>query len=145
MNVQILYATMSGHSRKIAQAIEAQIGSQAHDLKQNPQIPSCDLLFIVSGIYGGESDANLLEYIKKLSSEQIKKVALLTSSTKGSAQGTLRKTLTEAGMNVAPEEFCCKGSFLFKEMGHPNKAEIAEALAFVQKQISLVGKNPSYF
>ncbi|WMJ83537.1 flavodoxin domain-containing protein [Oscillospiraceae bacterium LTW-04] len=135
MNVQILYATMTGHSKKIAHRIADEIGAPTHDLKKNPKIPPCDLLFIVSGIYGGESKQELLNYVKQLSPSQIKKVALLTSSTRNIAQGSLRQTLTDVGLNLVGKEFLCQGSFLFKAMGHPNKAEITSALEFVRKQI----------
>lgn len=135
MKAQVLYATMTGHSKKIAHAIAERLGTQPHDLKQNPTLPDCDLLFIVSGIYSGEAKPELLSFVKTLSPNQVKKVALITSSTRNSAQGSLRKTLTDIGIPVETEEYLCQGGFLFKAMGHPNKDEIEGAVAFAEKCI----------
>lgn len=134
MSVQILYATMTGHSKKIAKAICAKTGGQIHDLKTKPSIPACDILFIVSGIYGGESKLELLEFVKKLSSENIKKVVLITSSTRNIQQGNLREALSEAGLNVINEEYHCQGGFLLKAMGHPNRSEVEGAVDFALKR-----------
>ncbi|PKM68355.1 MAG: hypothetical protein CVU95_03920 [Firmicutes bacterium HGW-Firmicutes-2] len=135
MKTQVLYATMTGHSKKIAHAIAKDLDTKAHDLKDDPIIPNCDLLLIVSGIYSGEAKPELLNYVKNLSPTLIKKVALITSSTRNSAQGSLRQTLVDTGINVEPEEYLCQGGFLFKAMGHPNKDEIEGAVTFAQKLV----------
>jgi flavodoxin len=135
MKTQVLYATMTGHSKKIAHTIAERLGTQAYDLKDDPIIPNCDLLLIVSGIYSGEVKPELLNYVKNLSPALIKKVALITSSTRNSAQGSLRQTLVDTGINVEPEEYLCQGGFLFKAMGHPNKDEIEGAVVFAQKLV----------
>ncbi|MEG0752691.1 MAG: flavodoxin domain-containing protein [Angelakisella sp.] len=133
MTTQLLYASMSGHSKKIAQAIAEKTGVPMHNLKTQPTIPPCDTLFIVSGIYGGESSPELLEYAKKMPENQAKHIVLITSSTRGTAQGTLRKTLTEAGHRVETQEYLCTGGFLFMAFGHPNRSEIDGAVSFAEK------------
>ncbi len=136
MNAQILYATMTGHSKKIAQSISKETGIPVYDLKTKPQIPACDLLIIVSGIYGGEYKKDLLDFVKTLSSNNIRKVVLVTSSTMNKKQGSLKATLEQAGLKVNKEEYHCQGSFLFKAMGHPNQEEISNAIKFVKKQLA---------
>ncbi len=133
MKAQVLYATMSGHSKKIAEAIAKNTGITAYNLKNNPQLPPCDLLFIVSGIYGGEVKPELLNFAKGLSATQVRKVALVTSSMRMTAQGSLRKTLIEAGVEVIEEEYLCKGSFIVVGLGHPNRLEIDGAAAFASR------------
>ena len=132
MNAQILYATMTGHSRKIANAIAQKTGLPVHDLAAQPRIPDCDLLFIVSGIYGGECKPELLAHAQQI---KAKRVVLITSSTRGIAQGGLRATLTRAGLTVDAREYQCKGSFLFAAMGHPNRVELNEAAEFAAKMV----------
>ena len=133
MNAQILYATLTGHSRKLAKAIAQKTGLTAHDLAAQPHIPDCDLLFIVSGIYGGESKPELLTYAQQIKAKQ---VVLITSSTRGAAQGGLRAALTKAGLTVDAREYQCKGSFLFAAMGRPNRAELNEAADFAAKVLN---------
>lgn len=141
MKAQVIYATMTGHSKKIAQAIANKTGLPISDIKHNPQITSCDLLFIVSGIYGAENKPELLTFVKNLSPQNIKRIVLLTSSTRNIPQGSLRRVLTELGHNVEVEEFVCEGSFLFKSFGHPNHSEIDGAVKFVESQINKVARN----
>lgn len=135
MKTAIVYATMTGHSKKIASAIAAKLGVTAHNVKENPQLTDCDLLLIVGGIYGGESSPELLKFAQGLSPKQVKAVALITSSTKALPQKTIRDTLASNGIEVLKEEFLCKGGFLFMAFSHPNKDEISSAVRFAQKLV----------
>ena len=140
MKAQVIYATMTGHSKKIAQEIADKTGIPISNIKNNPQISSCDLLFIISGIYGGENKPELLTFAKNLSPQSIKRVVLMTSSTRNTPQGSLRRVLTEAGHTVEAEEFVCEGSFLLKSFRHPNRDEIASAVKFVETKMNKVSK-----
>lgn len=133
MKTEIIYSTMTGHSKKIALAIAKNIKITAHNIKENPKINDCDLLYIVSGVYGGNCNPNLLKYIQKLTPKQVKKVALITSSNKIVPQKIVRDTLVSNGIEVLKEEYLCKGGFLFLDFSHPNKDEINDAIRFAKK------------
>ncbi|MFZ2539662.1 MAG: flavodoxin domain-containing protein [Oscillospiraceae bacterium] len=133
MKTAIIYATMSGHSKKIAQAISKELNLQAYNIKENPAINEYDLLFVVSGIYGGGCSPQLLEWAKNLSQQQVKSVALITSSMSNLPQKALRDTLCANGIIVKEKEYLCVGSFLFMKLGHPNKSEIASAIEFAKE------------
>ena len=135
MKTEIVYATMTGHSKKISSAIAKKLGLTAHNIKENPQVSNCDLLYIVSGIYGGDCSPELLKFAQSLSSKQVKKVALITSSTKVVPQKTIRNALALNGIEVLKEEYLCKGAFLFMAFSHPNKEEINGAVGFAEKLI----------
>ena len=134
MNKVVIYASMTGHSKKIALAIANELGIEAYNVKNKPILEDIDLLFIVGGIYGGNSSPNLIEYLNNdIKAEHIKKVALLTSSASKKAKQTdTRDILTKKGINVLEEEFTCKGAFLLIGLGHPNKGEIADAVEFAK-------------
>lgn len=136
MNTAVIYATKTGHCRKIASAVANAIGTKAMDISTNPEINNIDLLFVVGGIYGGKSAPELLEYVGKLQKEHIKKAVLITSSVSQSAKSEeLLCVLTAQGIEVA-EEFKCRGAFLFVGLGHPNNNDIEETVAFAKKQIA---------
>lgn len=135
MKIDIIYASMTGHSKKIASAIARNLGISSHNVKENPRIMDCDLLYIVSGIYGGDCSPQLLKFIQSLSPEQVKKVALITSSTKIVPQKTIRNALVSNGIEVLKEEYLCQGGFLFMAFSHPNKDEINGAVRFAEKFI----------
>jgi flavodoxin len=137
MKLGLIYATMTGHSRKIARAVEETLGVEAVDIKTNPKLESIDLLFVVGGIYGGAATPELLEFLKHVNSAQVKKAVLLTSSGgKTAKQSDVRAVLTGNGIEVAEEEFTCQGGFLVVGIGHPNKTDLQNAVAFAQQWVA---------
>ena len=133
MKNAVIYYTKLGHSRKIAQRISNELGVEAQDIQENPEIKDVDLLYIVSGIYGGKSAPALLDYIKTLDRQQVKRALLLTSSGgKTTPAAEVRETLTDLGIPVAEEEFTCQGAIFFFGLGHPNNTDIQNAIQFVR-------------
>jgi len=133
MKNAVIYYSKLGHSKKIAQAIANELGVKAQDIRENPEIKDVDQLYIVSGIYGGVSAPQLLEFLKTLDGQKIKRAYLLTSSGgKTTRAAEVRSVLTELGIPVAEEEFTCQGAIFLFGMGHPNKADIQNAIHFVQ-------------
>jgi flavodoxin len=136
MNIAICYYTKLGHSKKIAQAIAGEFQTIAQDIRTNPKLTDVDLLCIVSGIYGGRSAPELLDYLRSVDRQQVKQALLITSSAgKTTTAAEVRTVLTDLGIPVADEEFTCQGAILFVGMGHPNKADIHNAIAFARRMI----------
>lgn len=132
-NINIVYATMTKHSKKLAEAIGTELNVKAQNVKENVVLDDTDILFIVGGIYAGESLPVLLDFSKNLDSQKIKKAVLVTSSTsKKKGQDSIRKVLNDKGIEVI-NEFFCYGNFLFFKLGHPNKDEIQQAVDFAVK------------
>lgn len=134
-----MYATMTGHSRKIAKAVGKALDIQVLDIRARPVFADVDLLFIVGGVYGGRSLPALLNYVKGLDKDSVKRAALLTSSARKQKQDDLRKLLHEKGIEVL-DEFACPGSFLFLSFGHPNKEDIEQAVDFAVKISAKTGE-----
>ncbi|HPE68245.1 MAG TPA: flavodoxin domain-containing protein [Thermotogota bacterium] len=146
MHISVVYYSMTGHSRKIAAAIASEFGVTPCDSKKNPQLGETDLLFVLGGIYGGKSSPKLLHFLEKLEAKKVKRAAILTSSGPGTTQQPqVRQALQKKGIECVPEEYCCKGSFLFFNLGHPNQQEIQHAVEFAKKvaaQTQKPGNNP---
>lgn len=133
MKNSVIYYTKLGHSRKIAEAIAQELHIKAEDIHTHPDLNNLDLLFIVSGIYGGKKAPELLEQIKTLDSQQVKQVALITSSGGKTTPATdVRAALLERGIQVIKEEFTCQGAIFFFGLGHPNKIDLQNAVAFAK-------------
>jgi flavodoxin len=134
MNKALIYATKTGHSRKIASAVGKELNLIAEDIKSEPKLDNVDLLFLVGGIYGSQSAPELLTYLEKLNNRMVKKVILLTSSaSKVAKQNAVRTLLKDKGIDVEEEEFVCQGSFLFMGFRHPNKDDIQNAVTFAKR------------
>ncbi len=128
--ISIIYATKTRHSKKIAEAIGKALNIQALNVSTRPVLEDTDLLFIVGGIYGGESLPLLLDFVKALDRGKVKRAALVTScASKKHRQDSVRKLLQQKGIEVL-DEIICRGSFLFIGFGHPNKRDIEEAVNF---------------
>jgi flavodoxin len=133
MKNAVIYYTKLGHSKKIAQAIAHELKVQTQDIRTDPQLDDLDRLYIVSGIYGGVSAPELLAYLKTLDPQHITQAFLLTSSGGKTTPATdVRSVLTDLGIPVAKEEFTCQGAIFLFGLGHPNKVDLQNAVAFVK-------------
>ena len=133
MKKTIIYATMTGHSKKIALAIADELKIDAYNVKDKPILEKIDTLYIVGGLYGGKSSPQMIEYVNTLKGEHIKRAVLITSSAKKTAkQLDTREMLQSKGINVLEDEFTCQGSFLLIGLRHPNKDDIANAVEFAK-------------
>jgi len=139
MKTAVIYRTMTGHSKKIANAVAAALGTEALNIKDNPALVDIDLLFIAGGIYSGASLPETIEFVKTLDSSQVKKAALITSSMSDKVgQDEVRKLLEAGGIKVL-DEYRCRGNFLFLKMGHPNKQEKEGAVRFAKELAARIG------
>lgn len=128
--VHIVYATKTKHSKKLAQAIGKSLGATPENVADNLNKVEADLLFIVGGLYGGQSLPELLAFTEGLDKEMIRQVALVTSCASGNqGQSSVRKILEDKGIPII-DEFICLGSFLVVKMGHPNQEETQNAVDF---------------
>ena len=79
----IVYATRTKHSEKLANAIGSALDIKPENIDSQPRFAGLDLLFIVGGIYGGESNSELVEYVKSIDPAATKAVALVTNCASG--------------------------------------------------------------
>ena len=136
MNIAVVFRSMTGHSKKIAKAIASELQVEVQNIKSKPTLTGVDLLFLVGGIYSGESLSDTLEYAKTLSGAEVKNAVLITSSTSNKkGQDGVRKILESNGVIVDGEEYRCFGNFLFVKIGRPNKKEIATAVEFAKRMV----------
>jgi len=132
----IVYATKTKHSLKLAEAIGAALNIKPENIDSNPRFAGLDLLFIVGGIYGGESNPELAEYVKSIDPAAAKAVALVTNCASGrQKQLSVRRILEGNGVEVV-DEFVCKGAILFVALWHPDKKDLANAVEFAKSVIS---------
>jgi len=128
--IDVVYATKTKHSKKLAEAVAAALGVPAQNVMDQPKIGETDLMFIVGGLYGNESLPEMLDFVSGLDSGIIKNAALITNSlANAKGQDSVRSRLQGKGIPVV-EEFRCVGGLLFLRAGHPNKAEVQQAVDF---------------
>ncbi len=134
MKAKIIYYTKTGHSRKIANRVGEELKIEVLDVKENPELEEVDLLFVVGGIYGGQSDKALLEYIDGLPEGAVKKAALMTSCTSmKSPQDQVRERLEVKGIDVLKDEFICRGNFPHLRMGSSQQGGFTKGSGLCRK------------
>lgn len=137
---RIIFATKTGHSRKIAEAMGRALNLPVNNIKDHPDLHDVEILFIVGGIYGGESLPQLLTFIKEIEGENVAAAALVTScASNKQRQEEVRRILEEKKIKVV-REFVCPGSFLFLRFRRPNQTDIKAAITFAQQIIDQRGK-----
>lgn len=137
MQTAIIYATRTKHSMKLAEAIGATLNVKAINITEKPTLDNIELLFVVGGIYGGESMPELLTYLKEIETPSLKKAAIVTSCASAKQkQIAVRNILEEKGI-VVVDEFVCRGGLLFIYGSHPNKKDLKDAIDFAQKIINV--------
>lgn len=134
-SVSIAYATKTKHSQKLAEAIGHALQVKAENIMDQPKVQNADLLFIVGGVYGGQSMPELVSYVQTLDSGHVKAAALVTSCASGTQkQASVRRMLEEKNIPVAGE-VVVPGAILVIKMGRPNQADISNAIAFAKELV----------
>lgn len=129
MNTAILYATMTGNSLKIAEAIGERFEITPQNVMGSSTLHITDTLIIVGGIYGGKSKKELKNFIKSLDLKKVTRVAVVTTSGAGkkrTASSEIVELLKSKGITVLGELNIRGSAFIFPT-GHPNEADLKEA------------------
>lgn len=135
MNTAVLYFSKTGHSKKLAVAIAQGLDCPLMDAAKEPELKDLDLLFLVGGLYGGQSDPILLKLLEKIKADEVREVVLITSNMGEKPQEEVRRRLIANGVKVAPEEFICKGGFLFFARKSPTDEDVRNAVSFATARV----------
>ena len=141
MKTDVVYYSVTGNTRKIANAIARVANCEARQAQQDPPAIDADIVFVGGAVYA-TSDHNLHPSIQ-LFADRLKasgyrgRIALFaTGFKKGNAIGFMRKVFQERGLRTLEESFWCKGQLFLFMKGHPNKNDLEEAAAFAAKIIA---------
>ena len=125
-SVRVVYATKTKHSKKIAEAIGSALKAEVSNVTDRPRVEEAELLFIVGGVYGGDSLPELLDFVRNLDGDKVQHAALVTScASKKHRQEKVRQILAGKGIDIV-DEFLCQGSFYCIEMGPPPTKEMCK-------------------
>ena len=129
MKVAVVYYSMSGNTKKVAEAMANELGTEAESIKDEPELEGVDLLFIGSGCYGGKLRGEMLKFLEDL--KDIKRAAVFgTYSRETKAIESMKGILEKKGIKVI-DEWGCTGAFLyFMNRGRPNEKDLDQARQF---------------
>jgi flavodoxin len=147
MNPIVLYSTHRSNTEKVAMTIAEAAKCKAVKLTENfdaSNLPleGYDLIFLGTGIRGGEPYTELLNFLKSAELGVDKRFLLFMTWAGGGASNKLayevvKKALEEKGQQLEPDYFLCLGqTFGFTRRGRPNQVDLAEAKKWALEKLN---------
>ena len=131
---EVVYYSITRNTKKVAQAIAAELGVKAESVKQKKELAKDSFVFLGSGCYAGNPGGRMLKFIVSNDFKE-KKVALFGTS--GSGEGAevraMEELLKPTGALIRGSFYCQGKSFFLFSRGHPSQEELANARKFANE------------
>lgn len=131
MNIAVYYFTRSGNTKKLAEAVGGALGVEAREVSEK-MTEKADIVFLGNSMYGAGVDEAVVRFVKENAVNIGKIVNLSTAAVASSTYKLVKKLAAENGVEMADEEFHCRGSFLFMHRNRPNEADLKNAVSFAK-------------
>ena len=136
MKIAIYYFSKSGSTKKIAEAIGAELNVVAKPINDY-QEEKVDYLFVGGSLKADSIDKKLKSFLLGLNPELINKVVIFgTSATGMPLLPAVKKVLGESKPQILEDNFICKGKFLFTNKGRPSEEDCNNAKVFASTIIN---------
>jgi flavodoxin len=137
MRIKVMYYTRSGNTKKVAEAIAEEFDTNAEKLPPAFMPDRVDLLFIGAGVYMGNADSKVRDFIRILTPAKIKNVAVFGTGAEDKAIKAMKELLKAQGINVVEESFLCRGKTLgIFSRKHPDEKDLENARNFAKNVVS---------
>lgn len=135
MKIAIRYYTMTGNTRKLAEAISEAVGVEAETIDK-PLGEDVDILFLGSSVYAAGADPKVRKFIHDIDVNVGKVVNFSTAALIDSTYRQIKKEVEKRGFVMDENEFHCRGSFKLLHKGRPNDEDLENAKAFANSIIN---------
>ena len=131
MEVQVIYFSRKGSTKKVADAIASEFGVNAEDIK-TARLNKDSFIFLGSGCYGGQPGKHMIKFIEN-NDFKSRNVALFGTSGGGDGKETeeMETMLKDKDANVKGKYYC-KGRFWFGNKDKPNNKDLDDAKKFAK-------------
>jgi len=137
MNVAVVYGSLTGNTRRVAEAMGTAIAVAPRAAKDLQQLDAVDLVFLGSGAYGGRPAAVVRRLLRRTPS--LSRVCVALFGTYGRAPSQLdwmARAVQEKGGTILGR-FSCRGRdrlvFGLVAHGHPGPTDLQAAAAFARE------------
>lgn len=131
MKVAVRYYSKSGNTKKIAEGIAKGADVEALDVS-HPLNEDVDVLFLCNAVYAYGVSSNIKKFINDINVKVGKVVNVSTTALLKSTYPQVLKLCQAKGLNLAKEEFSCKGQFLNLHSGKPDANDVKKAEEFAK-------------
>jgi len=131
---EVAYYSRSGNTKKVAEAIAAELDVKAENVKAKEWLTKDSFVFLGSGCYVGKPGKGLREFVARNDFKE-RQVALFgTSAGGGGDEVRIMEELLKWEGALIRGSFYCKGRFFFFfSRGHPCDEELAGAREFAKE------------
>ena len=147
MNPIVIYSTHRRNTEKVAIAIAEAANCSAQKLTESFDsstlpLKGYDIIFLGTGIRGGEPYSELLNYLKSAKLGVGKRFLLFMTWAGGGASNKLayeavKKVLENNDQKLERDYFICLGqTFRFTRRGHPNDSDLVEARKWALEKLN---------
>ena len=129
---EVVYFSRTGNTKKVAEAIAAELKVTAKDVKTAGVLPHDAFIFLGTGCYGATLPKEIMKFMEK-NKFRGRIIALFTTSGFGSVaeRGLIEKQIIGKGA-VITHNFKCFGHFLTTKKSHPTPEELQKAREFAR-------------
>ena len=131
---EVVYYSLTGNTRKVAEAIAAELGVAAENVKAKDGLADGSLVFLGAGLYGPLRGWDLKQFIGG-NDFRGRKVALFGTSGAGRGEelAALEELVEARGAEVVGR-FFCSGQFLYVvNRRHPTSQDLDNARMFARE------------
>ena len=132
MKIAVRYYTQTGNTKKLADAIAAELGVEAKSI-ESPLEEDVDILFLCNSVYWAGVDGKVKKFLKNPGAKVGQLVNVSTAALIESTYGQMKKLAADAGIPLSEREFHCKGSFKALHKGKPDDTDIAAVKRFARE------------
>ncbi|MBQ9867253.1 MAG: flavodoxin [Lachnospiraceae bacterium] len=136
MKVAVRYYTKTGNTKKLAEAVAAELGVQAQPISAAVD-EKVDILFLGNSYYAFNIDPEVRDFVRSLDKEKVGCIVNFGSA--AMLNSTYKKVKAEAdkaGIPMSEKEFHCRGEFKGIHKGRPNAEDLKAAAAFAKMIVS---------
>lgn len=131
MNIAVRYFTRTGNTKKLADAIAAEVGAESFDVSV-PLSEHVDILFLGSSVYGADVDGAVKQFISDNASNIGIIVNFSTAALLSSTYNQVKKIADKYSIPMAEEEFHCRGSFTVMHRNRPDQKDLQNSAKFAK-------------
>jgi flavodoxin len=102
MSYKVIYQSLSGHTKLVAEIIAAKLNVEATNYKDKQEY-SNEIVFLGGAMYAAGISLGFKSFLKKLEADKIQEVYIFSTSGSGkSVEGKIRKILEKKNIKVNP-------------------------------------------
>ena len=129
MIIAVRYFSKGGNTRKLAEAIAQEVGTEARDVSED-LTEKADMLFLANSVYGGLYDPAVGRFLERNAAKIGCVVNFSTSCTGRSTYAGVKALAGKLGGRVSDRHFVCKGHIWIFHKGRPDENDLAQARRF---------------